>query len=354
MAVIRTNTFEGGTHGNAITAGNSGGSSGDAFSSVSGSTLTFDNTTVAHGSMAAKHDMDGVTTECRYNWDFGAGNEEGIIYHRYYLHVDSFPSSTFQIVQYLDSSFARAAALDLNTSGKLIMLKSGAYGELGTFTNAVATGQWIRIEMAVSDAGLVECRLYNSAESQTSTETISVTQGTPPPDLRSIEGPVKYAPNARVWYSDSVKVDNTSWPGPESAAATIARPSSDISIGNWTTNTGGTTNLYATIDEETPSESDFIQSGQTPSADTIEVQLSSVSDPASSDGHVVKYRYKKANTGNVSLTVRLMQGATEIASWTHSNISSTWTTASQTLSGAQADSITDYSDLRFKFEATGS
>lgn len=353
MATIRTNTFEGGTHGNTITTGNSGGSSGDAFSSISGSTLTFDNTTVAHGSMAAKHDMDGVTTQCRYNWDLGAGNTEAIIYHRYYLHIDSFPSTTFQLVQYMDGSFVRAAALDLNTSGKLVVLKSGAYGALGTFTNAVATGQWIRIEFAVGESGLVECRLFNNAESQTSTETFSTTQGTPPTEIREIEGPVKYAPNARVFYSDSVKISNTGWPGPEAAAATIARPDSDVSIGNWTDDGGGTTDLWATIDEEIPSTTDFIRSEPDPaSPDIIEVGLSDVSDPASSVGHEVRYRYRKIDTGAINLTVRLMQGVTEIASWTHTNLSPTWSTATQVLSAAEADSITDYTDLRLKFEAS--
>lgn len=38
-----------------------------------------------------------------------------------------------------------------------------------------------------------------------------------------------------------------------------------------------------------------------------------------------------------------------IDSWTHTNISNSWTTQNQTLTGPEADSITDYSDLRLRF-----
>jgi len=40
----------------------------------------------------------------------------------------------------------------------------------------------------------------------------------------------------------------------------FARPTSDQSAGTWTTNSGGTTNLYATIDETSLDDADYIQS----------------------------------------------------------------------------------------------
>lgn len=87
---------------------------------------------------------------------------------------------------------------------------------------------------------------------------------------------------------------------------------------------------------------------------TCEVSLSDQGDPQASFGHVVSYRYQKSATGGqvADLTVGLYQGSTLIASWTHQNIDVGWTTAGQTLSGGQADSITDYSDLRLRFAAT--
>jgi hypothetical protein len=53
--------------------------------------------------------------------------------------------------------------------------------------------------------------------------------------------------------------------------------------------------------------------------------------------------------GTSGIQVSLMQGATVIATWTHDPAPVSWTTYSQTLSGAEADSITDYSALRFRF-----
>jgi hypothetical protein len=56
--------------------------------------------------------------------------------------------------------------------------------------------------------------------------------------------------------------------------------------------------------------------------------------------------------GSFDLTVKLMQGTTVIASWTHLNVTGTWTQQNQTLTSAQANAITDYTDLRLQFIAT--
>jgi hypothetical protein len=81
---------------------------------------------------------------------------------------------------------------------------------------------------------------------------------------------------------------------------------------------------------------------------TCEVLLLPFVDPASSTGHTVQCRmWVDAGTRNVK--VFLMQGATEKASWTQ-EVTTTATVYTFTLSGAQADSITDYAALRLKFE----
>lgn len=130
--------------------------------------------------------------------------------------------------------------------------------------------------------------------------------------------------------------------------AQFARPDSDVAVGLWTP-----TPLYQQIDEVTPSDVDYIESAKNPVSDTCEVGLSDVEDPEVSTGHIVRYRYKKdAAGGNViDLTVKLMQGAVEIASWTHNDIGDSIVQAEQTLTGPQADSITDYTDLRIQFIA---
>jgi hypothetical protein len=52
----------------------------------------------------------------------------------------------------------------------------------------------------------------------------------------------------------------------------------------------------------------------------------------------------------MSLNVRLFEGATEIAEWTHASIPDTFTTAEQTLTGPQFAAIGDFSDLFVEFD----
>ncbi len=71
------------------------------------------------------------------------------------------------------------------------------------------------------------------------------------------------------------------------ADAQVAVPISDISAGSWTASTG--TDLFATIDETVANDADYDQSGTSPSNDTMEVALTSLSTPS---------------TGDVTITVR--------------------------------------------------
>jgi hypothetical protein len=136
--------------------------------------------------------------------------------------------------------------------------------------------------------------------------------------------------------------------------AQLARPISDVAAGSWTTQSGGTTNLYATIDEASASDADYIRSSASPATpDIAKVRLGSLTDPLASTGHIVRYRYQKSVSGGdaIDLTVRLQQGATQIAAWTHANIANGFVDAAQTLTGGEADAITDYATLDLWFEA---
>lgn len=128
------------------------------------------------------------------------------------------------------------------------------------------------------------------------------------------------------------------------------RPTSDVSAGDWTA-----TPLYAKIDEVTADTADFIQSvnfNNKPAAatSTCEVSLGSGTDPSSSINHTIRYKAMETTTsGMMDLTVSLKQGATVIASWAENGLSNAWTDFYHTLSGAQADAITDYSALSVEF-----
>lgn len=78
----------------------------------------------------------------------------------------------------------------------------------------------------------------------------------------------------------------TSYQGAWIAAVTaatgqFARPSSDVADGNWLNEADSGTNLYASIDEETASDVDYIKSGASPANDTCTVGLGALSTPVS-------------------------------------------------------------------------
>ena len=127
-------------------------------------------------------------------------------------------------------------------------------------------------------------------------------------------------------------------------AAQFARPTADSSTGTWTASTGS--DLFAMLDETTADDGDYIITSGT---STCEVALTSLSDPASSADHIVRYRISATSGG---ITVRLRQGTTTIATWTHATAPTSLTTYTQTLTGGEADSITDYTALKLQFEAT--
>jgi hypothetical protein len=125
---------------------------------------------------------------------------------------------------------------------------------------------------------------------------------------------------------------------------TIARPSSDTIVGSWLPSVG--TSLYATLDEVSPDDSDYIY---TNSVSTCKIALNAVADPLTSFGQVVSYRVWSPNSDG--LTVRLMQGSTEIASWTHASLPTSPTTYQRELTPSQCDAITDYSALAIQLES---
>jgi hypothetical protein len=115
-------------------------------------------------------------------------------------------------------------------------------------------------------------------------------------------------------------------------------PASDITTGTWAPSTGAT--LFGVLDETTADSADYIFT--TANSDYAEVKLNSATDPLVSTGHILNYWIEP---GSGSITVALKQGATTIASWTHT-LTGSVQNISQTLTGTQADSITDYTDIR--------
>lgn len=140
----------------------------------------------------------------------------------------------------------------------------------------------------------------------------------------------------------------------------FARPDADAdNTGSFTDQGGGSTNIYTTIDEASASDADYIRSPTSPANAAYTARLSDVTDPASSTGHIIRMRTSTdlAAQESIDFTQQLRQGyvseasqGTLIASQSRTGVTSTtWTDSAYTLSGAEADAITDYTALFLRF-----
>jgi hypothetical protein len=130
--------------------------------------------------------------------------------------------------------------------------------------------------------------------------------------------------------------------------AQFGYPISDISTGGWTN-----TPLWSQLDDN--SDADYITSSKNPTVDTFENALTStLSDPSSSSGHIIRARLYCSKANNGTGNIYLYQGTTLIASYAiPGNLATAFTTYSYTLTGTEADNITDYTDLRIRVDGSG-
>lgn len=136
--------------------------------------------------------------------------------------------------------------------------------------------------------------------------------------------------------------------------AQFGRPDSDTVQDFFT---GG----FSVIDEATASDADFAY-GANNTVATLEVGLTSLTDPGVDTGHIIRFRAARVDDGvvdgggsGVTVTVHLYQGASPISS----NVAAIATTGSwqqtqATVPTAAVATITDYSDLRLRFTTTAS
>lgn len=118
--------------------------------------------------------------------------------------------------------------------------------------------------------------------------------------------------------------------------AQFARPDADLSTGGW-----NTPPLWSALDDN--SDAEFVDETINFTSDSFDVSLSAVTDPGVSTGHILRIRTSDdSTTANFNLT--LLQGAVSKAVlFFTSGVG--FRTDTYTLTGAEADAITDYSNL---------
>ncbi len=111
----------------------------------------------------------------------------------------------------------------------------------------------------------------------------------------------------------------------------------------------GTIDDVQFFDGDSDRDGDAITGKLTGDVPDAEVKLTTIADPNASFGHILRVRMK-SNGASVT-QIRLMQGATIIAT-IEETLTSSFVTYELKLTEAQAKAITDYSDLRIRFDET--
>lgn len=140
--------------------------------------------------------------------------------------------------------------------------------------------------------------------------------------------------------------------------AQFLRPATDITTTSWTRSSG--TNSYFTyIGESVASDTDYVDiTGVINAGLEVGIKVSgNVAAPRTrtASNHIVRIRAWAVGGGGAGEqhTILLLEGATTIATVASGNLSRTAGTAiTYTLTLAQANSISDYSNLRLRFTAT--
>lgn len=137
-------------------------------------------------------------------------------------------------------------------------------------------------------------------------------------------------------------------------AIQYARPVGDYDTGSssWTS-----TPFWSKLDDpgdpgdDTVVTSDAVSNGQTTTPIKLELTNSGLTDPLTSTGHILRWRGNTSLTRNADFNISLYQGqpspglGSEIQTWTTTDPGDTETTYTHTLTGGEADLITDYNNL---------
>lgn len=126
------------------------------------------------------------------------------------------------------------------------------------------------------------------------------------------------------------------------------RPVSDVDNGSWQDQGNGSVNLWAAIDEVSPSDSDFAQEAFGTPVSPYELHLSAGADPGVHTGHKIRLRARANPAGGTTLAVTLIDtsGPTTVKNEVLTGmISGSWVLYEITLTSGEAAAIARYDSL---------
>lgn len=271
-------------------------------------------------------------------------------------------NGTSAIAAYTDTpviTVSKPAVVNLTTAGitaggQALTVVKGAVSKALNSGTISAAGRVITVAPGVPPTS----RNLNTAAATASGVVISVNSGTPPDRNIPLNTAVITTAGIILDVVPGARTIPLVTAGATAGGVRITpvllvtiRPNADTYREEWTNEAGSTVNIYQSIDETTPSDSDYIKSMVLPVTNSYKCKLQTASDPGIHSGHSVTIRFKKPYAvGTVSLTVKLWQGVTTIATW-NETVTTSWQTITETLTEGQAATITDYAELYLEFIA---
>lgn len=149
MTIFRDNTAEGGTNGTAVSAGNSGGASGNALDSVNptGSpALTFDSSVHLNGGMSMHCVCASTTDQMDVRWSTSVTGNVATI--RVEVKFNAMPSNAATRLATIRTASTICAIMALNATNKY-QVQDTTGTAAHTWANTLTTGQWYAFEMGV-------------------------------------------------------------------------------------------------------------------------------------------------------------------------------------------------------------
>lgn len=216
--MILTNNGEGGSNGSAITTGNSGGASGNAWDSIlaAAGTCAYDNTQTAHGALSLTHSTSGTAASLQLQWEASTGNPARM-WGRYYYRYTS-TTLTLDLHRVRNSSGSQVGRLTVASSTGFLQLRNGGNTVVATSSTALSTGTWYRIEWDFQPGSVTNTAWIYAADSVVPLETVSASSSYGSTDCGQFHlGNLSSQANVGQRWFDDVAVTDLGWLGPASA-----------------------------------------------------------------------------------------------------------------------------------------
>lgn len=173
MAILKQNSAEGGTLSATVTTGNSGGTSGDPFNSVTisgGGLLTYESTGAAHGSRSLFVNTNSGANTVYTSWT-GIGRTS--VSWRGYIYRATLPGTSLFFITGLQTGGSASFRARITTTGT-VELQDSANSAVYISVGTIATSASNRIEIDIDTAtGAWAIRVYTGGNADGTTPDFS-------------------------------------------------------------------------------------------------------------------------------------------------------------------------------------